>query len=106
MHDNPEIHVSSAKQLMELNKQREKEALRTKAAEDKAAKISADLINLQKESNESARKALEEAKHRTEQITGMHTSKGTDVVDIKPNFFGLGINFNEIWRRFKKWISK
>lgn len=32
--------------------------------------------------------------------------KGTDVVDIKPNFFGLGMNLNEAWRRFKKWLSK
>lgn len=29
-----------------------------------------------------------------------------DVVDIKPNFFGLGININESWRRIKKWWSK
>jgi len=34
------------------------------------------------------------------------SSNGTDVVDIKPNFFGLGMNFNEAWRRFKKWYSK
>lgn len=29
-----------------------------------------------------------------------------DVVDLKPNFFGLGINLNESWRRIKKWWSK
>jgi hypothetical protein len=29
-----------------------------------------------------------------------------DVVDIKPNFFGLGVNFNEVWRTLKKWRSK
>lgn len=29
-----------------------------------------------------------------------------DVVDLKPNIFGLGINLNESWRRVKKWWSK
>lgn len=24
-----------------------------------------------------------------------------DVIELKPNFFGLGINLNEFWRRFK-----
>jgi len=34
------------------------------------------------------------------------SSNSTDVVDIKPNFFGLGMNLNEACRRFKKWRSK
>lgn len=25
-----------------------------------------------------------------------------DVLDLKPNFYGLGINLNEVWRRVKK----
>jgi len=25
-----------------------------------------------------------------------------DIVDVKPNFFGLGINFNEAWRRVRQ----
>jgi len=29
-----------------------------------------------------------------------------DVVDLKPNFFGLGINLNESWHRVKKWWTK
>ena len=36
-----------------------------------------------------------------------HTEKDTrelDVIDIKPNFYGLGINLNEGWRRFAKWL--
>ena len=34
------------------------------------------------------------------------SGNSTDVVDIKPNLFGLGMNLNEVWRRFKKWRSK
>ena len=26
----------------------------------------------------------------------------SDVVDIKPNFFGIGLNLNELWRRIIK----
>ncbi len=29
-----------------------------------------------------------------------------DIIDIKPNFFGIGINFNEAWRRFRDKFSK
>lgn len=29
-----------------------------------------------------------------------------DLIDIKPNFYGLGFNLNEAWRRFKSWWSK
>ncbi len=31
--------------------------------------------------------------------------KQADVIDVKPNLFGLGINFNEVWRRIKSWWS-
>lgn len=34
------------------------------------------------------------------------SSNITDVVDIKPNFFGLGINLNEAWRRFKNRLCR
>ena len=97
MHENPEMHVSTAKQLMELNQKREKEALIIKAAKNIATQLASEQVALLKESNELARKALAEAKHE---------SNRTDVVDIKPNFFGLGANLNEAWRRFKKWNSK
>jgi len=30
----------------------------------------------------------------------------TDVIDIKPNFYGFGININEAWRRVKGWFKK
>ena len=35
-----------------------------------------------------------------------HLKNKTDIIDVKPNFFGLGINLNEGWRRFKFWRSK
>jgi len=43
---------------------------------------------------------------KSEQEKSLRESNSTDVVDIKPNFFGLGMNLNEAWRRFKKWRSK
>ena len=106
MHENPEAHVTSAKQLMELNQKREKEALRKKAAESMATQYAHEQVALLKESNELARKALAETNHRSEQERAMHESRSTDVVDVKPNFFGLGLNFNEVWRRVKRWRSK
>lgn len=106
MHENPEAYVSSAKQLMELNQKRKKEALRKKAAENMATQLASEQVALLKESNELARKALAEANLRSEQERASHQSNGTDVVDIKPNFFGLGANLNEAWRRIKKWRSK
>ena len=28
-----------------------------------------------------------------------------DVVDLKPNFFGVGVNLNSVWRRFLIWFK-
>ncbi len=106
MHENPEAYVSSAKQLMELNQKREKEALRKEAAANKTTQLASEQVALLKESNELARKALAEANLRSEKERALHESNGTDVVDIKPSFFGVGANLNEVWRRLKKWRSK
>jgi len=43
---------------------------------------------------------------REETLRESNINNSTDVVDIKPNIFGLGMNLNEVWRRFKKWWSK
>lgn len=43
---------------------------------------------------------------KNEQEKALHESRNrnkADLVDVKPNFFGLGLNLNEAWRRFKKW---
>lgn len=29
-----------------------------------------------------------------------------DILDIKPNLYGIGINFNEVWKRLKNWLKK
>ncbi len=29
----------------------------------------------------------------------------TDVIEIKPSFYGIGVNLNEAWRRVRRWIS-
>lgn len=47
------------------------------------------------------RKVIEDLIHELEQ-KGLSANQA-DVIDVKPNFFGLGINFNEMWRRVKKW---
>ena len=61
---------------------------------------------LQKESNELAKKALTEANFRSKQERALHESSSIDVVDMKPNIFGIGVNLNEAWRRIIKWCSK
>jgi len=32
-------------------------------------------------------------------------ANGADLVDLKPNFFGLGVNLNEGWRRIRGWLQ-
>ena len=76
------------------------------AAANKTSQLASEQVALLKESNELATKALIEVNLRSEEERAMHESNSTDVFDIKPNFFGLGANLNEIWRRFKKWRSK
>lgn len=29
-----------------------------------------------------------------------------DIIDIKPNFYGIGLNLNAIWKRMKGWLKK
>ncbi len=29
-----------------------------------------------------------------------------DVIEAKPNIYGIGINFNEVWRRIRQWWAK
>ena len=43
---------------------------------------------------------------REEILRDSSNENKTDVVDLKPNLFGFGINLNESWRRVKKWWSK
>ncbi len=101
MSDSTELHVSSAKQLMELNKKKEKEerlknAAEIQARQIQARQIEAEKIALLKKQNELTEKHIEETNKR-------HSA---DLVDIKPNFFGIGANLNEAWRRVMKWLSK
>ncbi len=48
------------------------------------------------------RRAIEDLINEREQ-KGLSANQA-DVIDVKPNLFGLGINFNEMWRRVKKWL--
>lgn len=61
MDENPEMNVSSAKQLSEVAQKREKEALKKVAAEHKSLQFETDKIALLKEANDLALKAHVEA---------------------------------------------
>ena len=106
MNDNSETSFHSAKAFAELSQKKAIDAKKKEAATKKANQLASKQVALLKESNELAVKALAEANLRTEQNRALHESNSTDVVDIKPNFFGIGANLNEAWRRFKKWCSK
>lgn len=98
MHDNSETSISSAKALMEFSQKKDNDAKKREAADKKTSQLASDQLALLKESNALATKLLTEK--------ALCESNKIDVVDIKPNFFGLGANLNEAWRRFKKWRSK
>jgi hypothetical protein len=40
----------------------------------------------------------------TDRITELESR--TDVIEAKPNFYGLGVNLNEAWRRLRQWWTK
>ena len=46
------------------------------------------------------------SEHEKKTLHKSNSNNSTDLVDWKPNYFGLGMNLNEAWRRFKKWWSK
>jgi len=91
MDDDSETSINSARALIEHNKKKTHDA----AAANKISQLASEQVALLKESNELAKKALIEKNLKTNE------EKNTDMVDIKPNFFGFGINLNEVWRRFK-----
>ena len=91
MHENPEMHVSSAWQLKELREKQEEEELRIKTAEN----LAREQVALLKESNELAKQSL-----------AKQESNKTNLVDVKPKNFGVSLNLNEAWRRIKQWRSK
>ena len=101
MNENLETSVNSAKALAELSQKKAIDAQKKEAATKKENQLASEQVALLKESND-----LAAAKLRTEQERALHESNSTDVVDIKPNFFGLGVNLNTAWRKFNKWRSK
>ena len=102
MHETSETSLNSAKALMEHSQKKANDA----AAANKTTQLAFEQVALLKKSNELATRALNEANLRSEEERALHESNSTNVVDIKPNFFGLGANLNEAWRRFNKWRSK
>ncbi len=106
MNDNQETSFHSAKAVADYYKKKEIEAKRKEAEANKANQLASEQIALLKESNKLAEQTLAKSKLKTEQESAIHKTSRTDLVEIKPNFFGLGLNINELWRRFKKWHSK
>jgi hypothetical protein len=106
MNENSETSLHSAKAVADFYQKKANDAKKNEAATKKINQIASEQVASQKEFNELATKALTEANLRSEQERALHELNSTDVVDIKPNFFGLGANLNEAWRRFKKWRSK
>ena len=49
---------------------------------------------------------IEISKPKEPEMKSVPPDTKTDVIDIKPNFYGLGINLNEASRRVKKWFTK
>lgn len=41
-------------------------------------------------------------------IRGQYSLKenSEDLLEVKPNIAGIGVNLNEAWRRFKSWFSQ
>ena len=100
----PSLH--SAKAVAEFYKKKANDAKKKEAATKKANELASEQVALLKESNELAKKAITDANLRSEQERALQESNSTDVVELKPNFFGLSANLNEAWRRFRKWRSK
>lgn len=46
---------------------------------------------------------IAELKSKTEEDS---SAKQTNVVDIKPSFYGVSVNLNELCRRARQWLSK
>ena len=106
MNKNLEPSLHSAKAFAEFSQKKANGAKRKEAVAKKASQLASEQVALLKESNELVKKALTDANLRSEQERALHESNSIDVVDLKPNFFGLGANLNESWRRFKRWRSK
>jgi hypothetical protein len=106
MNENLEPSLHSAKAFAEFFQKKANDAKKKEVETKKASQLASEQVALLKESNELVKKALTDANLRSEQERALHESSSTDVVDIKPNFIGLGVNLNEVWRRFKKWHSK
>ena len=45
-------------------------------------------------------------KDRIAELDEPRNEKDTDVIEVKPNLYGVGINVNEAWRRVRRWLSK
>ena len=104
--ENLEPSLHSAKAFADFSQKKANNAKKKESDTIKASQLESEKVALLKESNELATKALANANLRSEKESALHESKSTDVVDIKPNLFGIGVNLNETWRRIKNWLSK
>jgi hypothetical protein len=102
MNDYPGITFHSAKAVADYYSNKEVEAKKKQADAIKAKQLESEKIALLKESNKFAEQTLTTAKLNLAQVSTIHKVNRADVVEMKPNFFGFGLNLNEAWRRFRK----
>lgn len=106
MSENLKPPLHSAKAIADYHEKNAVDARKKEAASIKKSQLKSEQIALLKESNDLAKRALASAELKSEQERTMNESSGVDLFEIKPNFFGLGANLNEAWRRLKEWYSK
>ena len=94
MNEKLESSLHSAKAVAEYYK--------NKAIEDEKEKNSCRLASEQV----ALLKEIRNANLRAEQERALRKPKNTNLVDVKPNFMGISVNLNEVWRRIKKWYLK
>ena len=44
-------------------------------------------------------------KDRIAELQSKNKDSQTDVIEIKPSFYGVSVDFKEAWRRVRRWIS-
>ena len=59
-----------------------------------------------KETVEYCNSLIEEYKELRESYQSNAGNDGEDIIDVKPNLYGIGININAFWRWIKKYFNK
>ena len=101
-HQNVELQITA----LEIEKEPDKEF--EEGFDNKAATLRKAYYQLSDRDSESGyRRAITDRIAELQQVGEQrHQHSETEVVDLRPNFFGLGLNLNEAWRRIRSWWGK